>query len=283
MKIRIISANSDQYVWPNPMPDNLDETDCENSLPEDTKVPPTEPAIDTDEPAAASQLGDFEATVQSAAHVINIDDMEDLPDPEYTVSDSDIDNNEIGDEDTEPHIFEDPDINRIMNGLQDVLDHEEKIISALTEDKSILEMNNRLYEETRRFHEGLVEKTNNSMANEIIQTIRDLQQVIDRIPEEATPENYTKLKNQLSSIPLRLEDILYDHDIEPFTGEGETFDAKTQTAVATIQTDLPALRNVVAEHRQPGYIRRETLGDGTIKTYVLKKERVVVYKYIETT
>lgn len=131
----------------------------------------------------------------------------------------------------------------------------------------------KLHKENTQYRNGLIEKINESMALDIIQTIDDIQKTQNAFYEkDPTEENYQKLLKALGSTILDLQDVLYRQNIERYCCEGNTVDTKRQKVVKTIKTDDPEKHNTIAEKLAPGF---------ESENKVIRPERISIYKYIE--
>ena len=143
----------------------------------------------------------------------------------------------------------------------------------ITKNKEKDEIIDKLHRENTKYRNGLIEKINESMSLDIIQTIDDIKKTQSAFSEkEPTEENYGKLLKALGSTILDLQDILYRQNIETYSCDSEKVDVKRQKVVKTIQTDDPEKHNTIAERIAPGF---------ESENKIIRPERISIYKYTE--
>ena len=140
-------------------------------------------------------------------------------------------------------------------------------------DKEKDEIIDKLHAENTKYRNGLIEKINESMALDIIQTIDDIHKTHATFSEkEPTEENYLKLLRALNSTIIDLEDILYRQNIESYSCDGDDVNVKRQKVIKTVKTNDPEKHNKIAERLASGF-------EG--ETKIIRPERISIYKYTE--
>ena len=127
----------------------------------------------------------------------------------------------------------------------------------------------KLYEDKKRYEDDVIASITDPIIMDIIRVIEEVQAQIDKIPEESSQENYDNLVKKYKSIPQRLEDILYEYDIEPYDVIGDDPDVKQQKIVRVVETENAELSGRIAEKLTRGYKKGNR---------VIKSERITVYK-----
>ncbi len=177
-------------------------------------------------------------------------------------------------EDSKPN----SDVQVILEKMEELKDLFENKIAA---DSHLKEINDKLYGNLKKYQDGMLDTIVESVYSEIILIIKDLESQVSHIPKECTEENYNKLFKRFSAIPLRLMDLLYEHDVEPYQVQGDLFEAKRQDISSTVVTNDESLKNHVKESISKGYLRHMISENGDSVDKVLRKEKVIVYKYEE--
>ena len=131
------------------------------------------------------------------------------------------------------------------------------------------ELFDKLYEDKKRYENDVIATITDPILIDIIHVIEEIRAQIAKLPDEATPENYEKLKRKFGDIPQRLEDVLYEYDVEPYEVSGDVPDLKQQKVVQAIDTEDSALTGKVAARLNCGYKKGNK---------VIKSERINVYK-----
>ena len=170
------------------------------------------------------------------------------------------------------------DVQVILEKMEELKGLFENKIAA---DSHLKEINDKLYGNLKKYQDGMLDTIVESVYSEIILIIKDLESQVSHIPKECTEENYNKLFKRFSAIPLRLMDLLYEHDVEPYQVQGDLFEAKRQDISSTVVTNDESLKNHVKESVSKGYLRHIIAENGDSVDKVLRKEKVIVYKYEE--
>lgn len=131
------------------------------------------------------------------------------------------------------------------------------------------ELFDKLYEDKKRYENDIVASVTDPIILEIIRVIEEIRAQIAKIPYEANQENYDKLVKRLKDIPQRLEDVLYECDVEPYEVAGDEPDTKQQKIVQAVETKDPELAGKIAARLTCGYKKGNR---------VIKSERINVYK-----
>lgn len=127
----------------------------------------------------------------------------------------------------------------------------------------------KLYEDKKRYENDMIASITDPFIMEIIQVIEELREQIEKIPGQVSQENYEKLAKRIRAIPQRLEDVLYEHDVEPYEVSGEDPDVKQQKIIGTVETEDKEMAGKVARRLSCGYKKGNR---------VIKSERIMVYK-----
>lgn len=131
-----------------------------------------------------------------------------------------------------------------------------------------------------KLHDQLEGYKANFVREEMKPLLRDLTFCYDFAAEElegarasagngATPAGHARAFEHLLQM---IADMLAKYDIEPFRGEGDGFDLKTQQCVRTVPTGIEANHKKIAAVGSVGF-RSSDL--------ILRKEQVTVYKYTQ--
>ena len=186
--------------------------------------------------------------------------------------------NKTDDTDISEESMPNSDVQVILEKMEELKDLFENKIAA---DSHLKEINDKLYGNLKKYQDGMLDTMVESVYSEIILIIKDLESQVSHIPKECTEENYNKLFKRFSAIPLRLMDLLYEHDVEPYQVQGDLFEAKRQDISSTVVTNDESLKNHVKESISKGYLRHMIAENGDSVDKVLRKGKVIVYKYEE--
>lgn len=166
--------------------------------------------------------------------------------------------------------------------LNNKLDELKQLIEEGNERESYLKnLNDKLYKDLKKYQDGMLDVVLEAIYSEIIIIIRDLKNQAVHIPAECTEQNYTALFKKYEEVPQRLLDMLYEHDVEPYCAVDSKFEPRKQEISALVHTADPNKRNCIKESVSDGFIRHVISEEGDTIDKILKKERVVAYKYEE--
>ena len=105
--------------------------------------------------------------------------------------------------------------------------------------------------------------------SELITLLENVKQYERFTPEEATPENYAKLRKRLADVRGDIEDILEEMDVSRYETDALVPDTKRQKIIKTVRTDDASKNNMIESKLSDGYIYRNK---------IIKYEKVAVYK-----
>jgi molecular chaperone GrpE len=131
----------------------------------------------------------------------------------------------------------------------------------------------RLHGELQEYKQDLLLKVQRPIFIDLIQLHDDIGKMIEARPTadgDAASDQAIAVRGILESIQTGIEDILYRQGVEPFTHEGNEFDARKQRAVSTLPTDDPALNKTIAARLRKGFHSSDK---------VVRPEIVTVYAY----
>lgn len=164
----------------------------------------------------------------------------------------------------------------------DKLDELKELINSYNErDRYLRELNDKLYKDLKKYQDGMLDVILEAIYTEIIIIIRDLKNQASHIPEENSEQNYETLRKKFNEIPQRLIDMLYEHDVESYSAVDNKFEPRKQDIASLVSTSDPNKRNCIKESVAEGFVRHVISGDGETVDKVLKKEKVVAFKYEE--
>jgi molecular chaperone GrpE (heat shock protein) len=128
-----------------------------------------------------------------------------------------------------------------------------------------------------RLHDQLQDYKSNFIRQALLPVLKDIIYCYDfaasAVPGaelEAAAQADAQAK-ALAHLKQMLLDILFKYDVEPYRGEGEFFDRKTQQCVKTLPTDAEADDKKVAAPGVVGFRLGET---------IVRKEQVTLYKHM---
>lgn len=166
-------------------------------------------------------------------------------------------------------------ISRKLDDLTEMFD------SKISKDAHLKELNSRLYDNLKQYQDGMLDSFMERVLNDLIRVIRDVENQVAYYPEECSEERYSSLLKAFTDIPIRLADLLYEYDVEPYETEGDRFEPKRQEISSTVSTQDTSLRNTVKDRVCRGWLRHTMSKDGEIVDKVIRKEKVTVYKLEE--
>lgn len=146
---------------------------------------------------------------------------------------------------------------------------ESLFLERIAYDEHKNELFDKLYEDKKRYENDVIASVTDPILMDLIQVIEEVRAQIAKLPSEATQENYDKLIKKYKDLPLRLEDVLYEYDVEPYEVEGDIPDMKLQKVVHAIETTDEEAAGKVAARLTVGYKKGNR---------VIKSERINVYK-----
>jgi molecular chaperone GrpE len=136
-------------------------------------------------------------------------------------------------------------LERRLDFLQTLFERE--IRAEATREKVV----DRLHAELQGYKQDLLLNTLRPVFIDLIQLHDDIGKVTEAGPEG--PDEVLRLIGLMRGFQQGIEDILYRQGVEPFEVEGDTFDARSQRAVATVPTDDPARNKAVAARHRKGF------------------------------
>ena len=105
--------------------------------------------------------------------------------------------------------------------------------------------------------------------SELIILLENVRQYERFTPEEATPENYAKLRKRLADVRGDIEDILEEMDVSKYETDDQVPDTKRQKIIKTVRTEDASKNNTIESKLSDGYIYGNK---------IIKYEKVAVYK-----
>lgn len=120
----------------------------------------------------------------------------------------------------------------------------------------------RLHAELQEYKQDLLLKVQRPIFIDLIQLHDDIGKMARALDAE------TEFRGTLESIQVAIEDVLYRQGVEPYRGEGDSFDPRRQRALTTVPTDREDQAKTIAERLRPGFMA----GDK-----VIRPELVSVY------
>ncbi len=217
---------------------------------------------------------------ESILDTLNLDEeMSDGMDSAKTESDEDIDTSELNQtkgSDDEAEANNQQEAFEAGAGSQQITELASKL-DALTElFKSKIETDeykNHLFDEMHRqlakYQDDALKSVIEPFISELITLLENVRQYEKFTPEEATPENYAKLRKRLSDVRGDIEDILEEMDVSKYETDEVIPDTKRQKIIKTVRTDDASKNNTIESKLSDGYIYRNK---------IIKYEKVAVYK-----
>lgn len=105
--------------------------------------------------------------------------------------------------------------------------------------------------------------------SELITLVENVKQYERFTPEEATPENYAKLRKRFAAVREDIEDLLEEMDVSKYETDDLVPDTKRQKIIKTVRTDDASKNNTIESKLSDGYIYRNK---------IIKYEKVAVYR-----
>jgi molecular chaperone GrpE len=150
-----------------------------------------------------------------------------------------------------------------LDALQTLFDRE--IRAEATREKVV----DRLHAELQEYKQDLLLNTLRPVFVDLIQLHDDIDKLIHA--QDNAEGEVARLLGLMRGFQQAIEDILYRQGVEPFTGDGPTFDPRRQRAVATVPTDDPALAKAVAARHRKGFRAGEkVIRPEIVSVYALK-------------
>lgn len=165
--------------------------------------------------------------------------------------------------------------------IKKVEELKELIESGNERETHLKELNDKLYNDLKKYQDGMLDVILEAIYGEIIIIVRDLNNQAAHIPKECTEQNYTVLFRKFKEVPQRLLDMLYEHDVEPYSAVDNKFEPRRQDIASLVSTTDPDKRNCIKESVAEGFVRHILSEEGDTIDKVLKKEKVIAYKYEE--
>ncbi len=135
------------------------------------------------------------------------------------------------------------------------------------------EYKNHLFDEMHRqlakYQDDALKSVIEPFISELITLLENVRQYEKFTPEEASPENYAKLRKRLSDVRGDIEDILEEMDVSKYETDEVIPDTKRQKIIKTVRTDDASKNNTIESKLSDGYIYRNK---------IIKYEKVAVYK-----
>lgn len=129
-----------------------------------------------------------------------------------------------------------------------------------------------MHQELRQYQEDAISSITDPIIMELIGLKDQIGLFLQHIPEEPTPDNYSKLRRRYEEVAEDLGDILENLDVQTYMVEGNIPDPKRQKILKTVPTDEPELDNTVEKKIAQGYMK---------KNRIIKYEKISIYKYQE--
>ena len=192
-----------------------------------------------------------------------IDSESDRPEPDTT------EENQKAEENPEDLYSEETiDLNTVYDKVCDL---SISLNKEIDNESHLQKMVEKLYDDKKHYEEIIEEKIQNQIYLDIIHVIEEVRAQIAKFPNESTDENYAKLLKRFQGVPLRLEDLLSDYDVEPYSAPDEYLNTKLQKISNELElTSDEALANKIVERKSVGYKKEDK---------IINKEVVKVYKY----
>lgn len=137
-------------------------------------------------------------------------------------------------------------LDRRLDSIQTSLDREAR--AEATRERVI----DRLHAELQEYKQDLLLKVQRPIFIDLIQLHDDVGKMIEAADDDDS-EFARAQQGRLESIQTALEDVLYRQGVEPFTVEGQVFDARRQRAIKTVPVDDPALNKTVSARIRKGF------------------------------
>lgn len=135
------------------------------------------------------------------------------------------------------------------------------------------EYKNHLFDEMHRqlakYQDDALKSVIEPFISELITLLENVKQYEKFTPEEATPENYAKLRKRLTDIRGDIEDILEEMDVSKYETDDVIPDTKRQKIIKTVRTEDASKNNTIASKLSDGYIYGNK---------IIKYEKAAVYK-----
>ena len=135
------------------------------------------------------------------------------------------------------------------------------------------EYKNHLFDEMHRklakYQDDALKAVIEPFISELIILLENVRQYERFTPEEATPENYAKLRKRLADVRGDIEDILEEMDVSKYETDDQVPDTKRQKIIKTVRTEDASKNNTIESKLSDGYIYGNK---------IIKYEKVAVYK-----
>ncbi len=155
---------------------------------------------------------------------------------------------------------------------QKMCDLEELFKERIAYDEHKNALFDKLYDDKKKYENDVIASVTDPIILEVIHVIEEIRAQMKKIPGEANQENYDRLKKRFAGIPQRLEDLLYEQNVEPYSVEGDVPDMKQQKVINAVETEENDLGGKIAERLTCGYKKGNR---------IIKPERINVYKVKE--
>lgn len=126
-----------------------------------------------------------------------------------------------------------------------------------------------MHKQLSKYQDDVLKSVIEPFISELITLLENVKQYERFTPEEATPENYTKLRKRLSDVRGDIEDLLEEMDVSKYETDDVIPDTKRQKIIKTVRTDDVSKNNTIESKLSDGYIYRNK---------IMKYEKVAVYK-----
>lgn len=131
-----------------------------------------------------------------------------------------------------------------------------------------------MYSQLKKYQDDVLDSLQEPLIKDLLSLLDGIKQFERFMPEEATQENYEKLRKRFGDFREDLEDILEDLDVCRYDTDPVVPDPKRQKIVKTIVTEDADKNNTVEKKISDGYLYRNR---------ILKYEKISIYKYNEKT
>ncbi len=126
-----------------------------------------------------------------------------------------------------------------------------------------------MHKQLAKYQDDALKSVIEPFISELITLLDNVKQYEKYTPEEATPENYAKLRKRMADVRGDIEDLLEEMDVSRYETDEIIPDTKRQKIIKTVRTEDASLNNTIAAKLSDGYIYRNK---------IIKYEKVSVYK-----
>ena len=126
-----------------------------------------------------------------------------------------------------------------------------------------------MHKQLLKYQDDALQSVMEPVILEIIAVLDGMKKYEAFIPEEATAENYEKLRRRFTDVREDLEDLLENMDVSRYETDDTVPDARRQKIIRTVHTEDAVKNNTIESKLSDGYI---------FKNRIIRFEKVSVYK-----